>query len=219
MLADALQDIDQVRIQIDAVLAAGHDQALQDAVALSTAVGPEKHPGLAARRDRAQRALEVVGVDLNCVRRKLRRFLELISPRNARKRGQDPVRSDHGVRALDQLCAHRTALFGQLGCTHFVVCRAVSLDGLRATDLARMPTRHRGEPVGESNQAVRDKFSLDGQAINAGRCQRVARLAHLGRFGGRADSPCAHRRITRCANRTPRSYRVQLDRTAFPKFP
>ena len=37
-----------------------------------------------------------------------------------------------------------------------------------------------------ANQAVCNGFSFGRQALYAGRCQRVARLAHLGRSGGAA---------------------------------
>ena len=41
---DALQDIDQVVVGIDAVQAAGDDQALQDADVLGAEFGPTEHP-------------------------------------------------------------------------------------------------------------------------------------------------------------------------------
>jgi hypothetical protein len=40
-----------------------------------------------------------------------------------------------------------------------VVCRAVPRHGLRATHLAQEPTRHRGQPVGQCEQAVCDGLS------------------------------------------------------------
>ena len=64
------------------------------------------------------------GADLNFDCPELRSFPGLTSPRSALERWQDPVRSDHGVRTVDELRAHRASLLGQRG-VH-ARCRAPS---------------------------------------------------------------------------------------------
>ena len=98
---------------------------------------------------------------------------------------------------------------GNAGCAHAVVRRAVPRHGLRAADLAREPARHRGEPVGQCGQALRDGLSLRGQALDAGRCQRIARLAHLGRSGRGADPARAQALRQRLARRRVGQHRVR----------
>ncbi len=63
VLADALKHIDQVVVGIDAVQAAGDDQALDDADMFRTEFRPGKHPRLPTHRNRPERTLQVVGVD------------------------------------------------------------------------------------------------------------------------------------------------------------
>ncbi len=63
MLADALQDVDQVGVGIDAVEPAGDDQALDDADVFGAQLGPAEEPRFSAHGNNAQRALEMVGVD------------------------------------------------------------------------------------------------------------------------------------------------------------
>ena len=65
MLADPLQDIDQVGVGIDAMQAAGDDQALDDADVFGTELGPAEDPVLASHGDDSQGALQVVRVDRN----------------------------------------------------------------------------------------------------------------------------------------------------------
>lgn len=63
MLADALQNIDEIRIGIDSVQSACDDQALHDPDVLGTEFGPTEVPMFSSHRNRAQRALQMVGVD------------------------------------------------------------------------------------------------------------------------------------------------------------
>ena len=63
MLADALQDVDQVGVGIDAMESAGDDQALDDADLFGAELGPAEEPGPSAHGDDAQCALEMVGID------------------------------------------------------------------------------------------------------------------------------------------------------------
>jgi hypothetical protein len=101
---------------------------------------------------------------------------------------------------MDKLRAHRAAPCWQLGRVSVVVCRAVPRHGVRAADVAREPARHRGQPVGECRQAVCDGLSLGGQALQAGRRQRIARLAHLvgpGRLVDPARAQAVRQRFAR----------------------
>lgn len=66
---------------------------------------------------------------------------------------------------MDQLRAYCAAAWRQLGRSYVVARRAVPRDGLRATDLVREPVRHRGQPVGQCQQAVCDGRSLGGQSL------------------------------------------------------
>jgi hypothetical protein len=90
---------------------------------------------------------------------------------------------------------------GNAGGAHAVVWRAVPRHGLRAVDLARESSRHRSESVGQCEQALCDGLSIGSQALDAGRRERIARLAHLVRSGGRADPSRAQalrERVARC---------------------
>lgn len=59
---DALQNVDEVVVGIDAVKLAGDDQALHDADLSRTQFGPTEHPVLATQRNRTQAAFQVVRV-------------------------------------------------------------------------------------------------------------------------------------------------------------
>ena len=63
MLPDALEDIDQIVVWVDAMEAAGHDQALYDAHLLGAELGPAEIPVLPAHGDGPQGAFQVIGVD------------------------------------------------------------------------------------------------------------------------------------------------------------
>ena len=65
--------------------------------------------------------------------------------------------------------------------------RAVSCHGLRATDLPRELARYRSVPGGSGRQALPHGHRRGGRSLDAGRCQRIARLAHLRRVGPTAD--------------------------------
>ena len=68
---------------------------------------------------------------------------------------------------------------GQRGRAHAVVRRAVPRHGLRAADLAREPARHRGEPVGQCDQALRMGFRSAVKRSTLADANESARLAHL----------------------------------------
>jgi hypothetical protein len=62
MLADALEDVDQVRVDVNAVEPTSHNQALHDADLFGAQLGPTKIPILSAHWNNTQRALQMVGV-------------------------------------------------------------------------------------------------------------------------------------------------------------
>ena len=63
VLADALEDVDQVGVRIDAVKSAGGDQTLDDADVPGAQFGPTEQPVLSSHRNDAQRAFQMVGID------------------------------------------------------------------------------------------------------------------------------------------------------------
>src|SRR6516162_1522270 len=65
---------------------------------------------------------------------------------------------------------------------------SVSGHGLRPAHLSRKPTRHRDLPGGGGRQAVPHGLPQPGGTLDAGRCQRIARLAHLRRLCADSDS-------------------------------
>ena len=62
MLSDSLEDVYEVGVNIDTVEPTSHDQALHDADLLRTQLGPTEIPVFSARRDDAQCALQMVGI-------------------------------------------------------------------------------------------------------------------------------------------------------------
>ena len=62
VLPHTLQHVDQLGVGIDAVQSAGDHQALNNADVFSAEFRPTKEPGLAAHRNDAERALEVIGI-------------------------------------------------------------------------------------------------------------------------------------------------------------
>ena len=63
MLTDALQHIDEVRVRVDALQTAGGDQALHDSNVLGADFGPTEEPVAPSHWNRAQGALDMVGID------------------------------------------------------------------------------------------------------------------------------------------------------------
>src|SRR5438105_317366 len=62
MLTYALQDVDQVSVDVNTVEPASHDEALHDTHMFGAQFGPTKIPIFSTHRDRTQRALQMVGV-------------------------------------------------------------------------------------------------------------------------------------------------------------
>ncbi len=56
--------------------------------------------------------------------------------------------------------------------------RSIPRDGLRATDIPRESARHRGLSFGAVCQALPHGLAAGDRALDAGRCQRGARLAY-----------------------------------------
>jgi hypothetical protein len=100
---------------------------------------------------------------------------------------QDLVCSDHGVRSMDKLFPNRGALWWRLGRAAPDLLRAVSSHDFCTTDVARESSRHRSDSWSQLEQAVRHGISPQRSPIRLGRCQRVARLANLGRLGRSID--------------------------------
>ena len=107
----------------------------------------------------------------------------------AHEHRQDVVRPSHGFSAVEHLHADCRALWRRPPSAHACLRRAVSRNGLCATDLPREPARHRNLPVGADGKALPHGLSRTGTSIDAGRCQRNARLAHLRGAGATADCP------------------------------
>lgn len=63
MAVDALEYVEEVVVGVDVVQAAGDDEALQGGHRLGADLAPAKQPRLATHRNRAQRPLQVVGID------------------------------------------------------------------------------------------------------------------------------------------------------------
>jgi len=101
-----------------------------------------------------------------------------LSPGGHHEHRQDAVRPAHGFPALDDVRPVRRTLWRRQGRSHADLRRTVPSHGLRPTDLPREPARHRSVLVGPGGQALPHGLSRTDSALDVGRCQRVARLAH-----------------------------------------
>ena len=63
VLADPLQDIDQIGVRVDAVQSTSDDQTLDDADVPGAELSPTEKPGFSTHGNDTQRALDMVGVD------------------------------------------------------------------------------------------------------------------------------------------------------------
>jgi hypothetical protein len=70
-----------------------------------------------------------------------------------------------------------------------VLRRALSGHGIRAVDLPGESTRHRNLLVGADLETLFHGLPRSGTTLDAGRCQRGARLAHLRGVGPAIDRP------------------------------
>jgi len=94
---------------------------------------------------------------------------------------QDSFRSGHGICALEKLQSHRRTPQRGLWCSHFVLRRRLSCDGLCSTYLARVFAGHRGLSHGESRETVShgdQEYSLSLDLVG---CFELARLENLSR--------------------------------------
>ena len=108
-------------------------------------------------------------------------------PGGCHEHWQDAVRPAHGFFALDDLCPVCHTLWWRQGRSRADLRGAVPGHGLRPADLPREPARHRSVFVGAGGEALPHGLSRTDSALDAGRCQRVARLAHLCRFRATSD--------------------------------
>jgi len=114
-----------------------------------------------------------------------------LCPGALHERRQDAVRPTDGLSAVDDLWSVRYALRGRQRDSYAELCRAVPGHGLCPVDLPGEPGRHRNLSVGPGRQALPHGVSRAGTALDPGRCQRIARLAHLGRLRATPDHPGA----------------------------
>src|SRR5688500_10641448 len=83
------------------------------------------------------------GADLKLIRSYSSSVPRLIPWRTAYEFGQDDVRADYGVRAMDELYPHRGASRRRFGRPTSELHRTVPCHGVCATDLPRESARHR----------------------------------------------------------------------------
>ena len=120
------------------------------------------------------------GVDLNCGSM-IGLIFGVDNPEGDHEHRQDTVRTVDGFPALDDVLAHRRTLWRRSRCSGVQVHRTVSSHGFRPAHLARELARYRSLPLGSVFESVSHGLSIGRQALDAGRCQRDTRLAHLGR--------------------------------------
>jgi len=100
---------------------------------------------------------------------------------------------------------------GNSGCAHLDV-----REQFRAMAFAQLTWREslrdiEASAVREFEQVVRNGISLGGQTFDAGRCQRIARLAYLVGSGGRVDPPRTQALRERLAGCRVGQHRLRLD--------
>src|SRR3989454_2418922 len=126
------------------------------------------------------------GVDLNETRLPVLLFRRCIAG-GTDEYGQDPVRSAHGFSAVDDICAHRGAVRRRPLRQVVVLRRAFPGHGICPTDLPGESQGHRSLPVGASVEALSHGVSRTDSSLDAVRCERSPRLAHLRRLRAGAD--------------------------------
>ena len=104
--------------------------------------------------------------------------LGLSEPWGCDESWQDAVCATDGFFAMEDLSSDRRSLRRRSLREVDDMRRSIPRDGLCATDLPREPARHRGLSVGTGCQALPHGVRARDQALDAGRCQRDARLAH-----------------------------------------
>ncbi len=108
-------------------------------------------------------------------------------PGGCHEHRQNPVCTAHGLPALDDICPVCPAVWRRSWHPHTALCRAVPGHGVRSIDLSGESARYRGVSFGASGEALPHGLARTGSTLDAGRCQRVARLAYLLRVRSAAD--------------------------------
>ena len=124
------------------------------------------------------------GVDLNW----MEHFSEFLRG-DAHEHRQDPVRSAHGLPAMDYFHADRRPVWRRSPGPDAFLRRAIPVHGLRPADLPGKPARHRDLPLGPRIETLSHGLPPAGPALDAGRCQRKARLAYPCGVGPAAHHP------------------------------
>ena len=101
---------------------------------------------------------------------------------------QDAFCTDYGVRSVDELWSNRGSLQRQRRRSPHDLRGAISCHGICSTDVARKSARYRSDAWRQCEQTLCDGLSSQHSSLDAGRRQRVARLAHLVRRCRIADS-------------------------------
>jgi len=102
---------------------------------------------------------------------------------------QDTVCPVDGFSAVVDISSLCDAVRWRQGCPHDDLCGTVPGDGLCSTHLPGKSARHRGQSFCASRQVLSHGVSRTRQALDAGRRQRIARLAHLCRLRCPSDRP------------------------------
>src|SRR6202035_1994204 len=102
---------------------------------------------------------------------------------------QDAFRPTDGFSAVEHVHPDCRAVRRRSARADAVLRRALSGHGIRAVDLPRESTRHRNLLVGADLETLFHGLPRFGAALDAGRCQRGARLAHLRGVGPAIDRP------------------------------
>ena len=103
--------------------------------------------------------------------------------------GKTPVRSAHGLPAMDYFHADRRPVWRRSPGPDAFLRRAIPVHGLRPADLPGKPARHRDLPLGPRIETLSHGLPPAGPALDAGRCQRKARLAYPCGVGPAAHHP------------------------------
>jgi hypothetical protein len=156
VLADALQDIDEVVVGIDVMQSAGDDQALQDADLPGAEFGPAEHPVAATHRDDAQGPFEMIRID---------RYVRV---------GEKDFQSEAAVAGIGQRLGQRVAGQQTLGGEAFVDPGEEALDdrlGMGQSVIFLLLAAEPGAP-----DVFLDRVQLADQRQRFGRRFRFGRL-------------------------------------------
>src|ERR1700739_4277079 len=103
------------------------------------------------------------------------------------ERWQDPFRSVDGVSALEDFRPDRCAGWWRRSGAYAELRRAIPGYGICPTDLPGEFAGYRDVPVRSGVEALPHGLARTDSALDAGRCQRIARLAHLRGSGPAVD--------------------------------